>query len=72
MPLKASIAELGLFADLNLYGKLVFYQRGFIFVDQKLNSFVLSYDDIEHINFYVVSYHSLIMLLYRLMSTGLK
>jgi len=57
-PLKNSIAEIGRFSDLNLYGKLVFYQSGFIFMDHKLNAFVLSYEDIEHICFYVVSKNS--------------
>jgi hypothetical protein len=42
-----------LFNDINLMGKLVFYERGFIYVDNRLNSFVLSYEDIEHIHFYL-------------------
>jgi hypothetical protein len=36
-----------------LGGKLVFYEKGFIFIDNKLNAIVLSYDDIEFINFYL-------------------
>ena len=51
MAVKESLSEL--FSDINLLGKLVFYENGFIFVDQKLNSFVLSYTDIEYIDFYV-------------------
>lgn len=52
MAVKEPLNEI--FQDLNLFGKLVFYDKGFIFVDVKLNSFVLSYLDIEHIIFYVV------------------
>ena len=40
------------FDDIMLNGKLVFYERGFIFVDKKINAFVLSYEDIEEIKFY--------------------
>lgn len=36
-----------------LGGKLVFYEKGFIFVDTKLNAIVLSYDEILNINFYL-------------------
>jgi hypothetical protein len=34
-------------------GKMVFYDTGFIFVDNRLNSFVFSFDSIEHIFFYL-------------------
>lgn len=51
MPTKEPLNQL--FPDLNLFGKLVFYANGFIFVDQKLNCFVLSYEDITHLNFHV-------------------
>lgn len=50
MPTKEPLNQL--FPDLNLLGKLVFYHDGFIFVEQKLNSFVLSYADIERLVFY--------------------
>ncbi|CDW75335.1 UNKNOWN [Stylonychia lemnae] len=39
--------------DVNLFGKLVFYEQGFIFVDQKLNCFVVTYPEVETVNFYV-------------------
>jgi len=52
MPVKADYSDL--YSDFNLFGKLVFYEKGFIFVDQRLNSFVLSYPEIVEINFYIV------------------
>lgn len=42
-----------------LNGKLIFYERGFIFVDKKINAFVLSYEDIEEIKFYQGTKHIL-------------
>lgn len=51
MPTKEPLSQL--FPDLNLIGKLVFYSGGFIFVDQRLNCFVLSYEDIAQLNFHV-------------------
>ncbi len=53
MPVKESLSNL--LSDINLFGKLVFYEQGLIFVDHKLNSFVLSYADIDYVYFYVVS-----------------
>lgn len=51
MPVKEPFNEL--FGDFNIFGKLVFYEQGLIFVDNKLNCFVLSYPEIEHIVFYM-------------------
>ena len=39
--------------DLILGGKLVFYEKGIVFMDNKLNAIVLAYDDISSINFYL-------------------
>jgi hypothetical protein len=51
VPLKDQFKEY--FADLVLNGKLVFYETGFIYVDLKLGSSVLAYDDILELNFYL-------------------
>jgi hypothetical protein len=41
------------FNDIILVGKLVFYDDGFIFVDNKINAIVLPYKLISNVNFYV-------------------
>jgi len=51
LPIKNEYADA--FDDVVLNGKLVFYQFGFIFVDNKLNAFVLPYDLVKELNFYV-------------------
>lgn len=51
LPIKEEFADA--FDDFPLNGKVVFYECGFIFVDIKLNAFVLPYDLIKQLNFYV-------------------
>jgi len=51
LPLKQQYSEF--FQDFVLNGKLVFYQNGFIFVDNRIYAIVLSYDDIAELNFYL-------------------
>jgi hypothetical protein len=51
LPIKEQFV--GYFQDIVLNGKWSFYDKGFIFTDQRLNAFVLGYDDIESLNFYV-------------------
>lgn len=51
LPLKEQYADQ--FDDIVLNGKLVFYEKGMIFVDNKLHAFVMPYDLVEHMNVYV-------------------
>lgn len=41
------------FDDIVLNGKLVFYEHGFIFTDNKLNAIALPYKQISKLNFYL-------------------
>lgn len=36
-----------------IVSKMVFYEKGIIIVDQRMNTFVYSYSDIEFVNFYL-------------------
>ena len=41
------------FDDVPLNGKMLFYQRGFIFMDNRLHAMVMPYEQIKNLNFYV-------------------
>lgn len=41
-----------MFSDFVLTGKLVFYEKGIIFVDNRVYCLVMSYEDIEEITFH--------------------
>jgi hypothetical protein len=41
------------FDDVPLNGKMLFYQRGFIFIDNRLHALVMPYEQIKNLNFYV-------------------
>lgn len=51
LPIKTDFADT--FDDIPLNGKIIFYQFGFIFVDNKLNAFVIPYEMVAELNFYV-------------------
>lgn len=51
LPLKEQFV--GYFQDIVLSGKWAFYEKGFIFMDQRLNAIAYGYDDIEAFNFYI-------------------
>lgn len=51
LPIREEYADV--FDDFPLNGKLLFYQYGFIYVDIKLNAFVLPYDLVKELNFYI-------------------
>ena len=51
LPIKTEFADA--FDDLPLNGKMLFYQYGFIYVDNRLNAFVLPYDLVKELNFYI-------------------
>jgi hypothetical protein len=51
LPIKEDLK--GEFDDIVLNGKLVFYQKGMIFVDSKLHSIVLPWCMIKEMNVYV-------------------
>jgi hypothetical protein len=42
-----------IFEDVVLNGKIVFYQKGFIFVDNKIHALAMPYDHVKEMNFYV-------------------
>ena len=50
MPVKEEFSDK--FEDLILYGKIVFYDEGFIFVDNKLNAVVIPYTLVKCITFF--------------------
>jgi len=52
IPVQASYKQLGFMKDLLLLGKLVFFENGFIYVDTRLNAFMILYEDIQEVNFY--------------------
>lgn len=51
LPVKTEDADV--FDDVVLNGKIVFYQKGFIFVDNKVHAIALPYDHVSQMNFYV-------------------
>jgi hypothetical protein len=51
LPVKEQLTEY--IHDIVLSGKWAFYEKGFIFVDNRLNAIVLGYDDIESFKFFV-------------------
>ena len=51
MPVKEEFADV--FDDVPLNGKMLFYEYGFIFMDNRLNAIVMPYRQIEYLNFYV-------------------
>lgn len=53
LPIKDEFAAQ--FDDIVLNGKLVFYEKGMIFVDNKLHAFVLPYELIASMNVHVTN-----------------
>ena len=51
LPLKEEYTDT--FEDVVLNGKIVFYEKGLIYVDNKIHALALPYDHIEALNFYV-------------------
>ena len=51
LPIKEQFADY--FGDVVLSGKWAFYEKGFIFLDHRLNAIVIGYDDIESFTFYI-------------------
>lgn len=51
LPIKKDYADA--FDDVPLNGKLLFYQRGFIFMDNRLHAIVVPYEQVKALNFYV-------------------
>lgn len=54
LPMKSSYSDM--FHDFVLSGKLVFYEKGLIFVDNRVYCLAISYEDLDEINFYSVKY----------------
>ena len=51
MPVKEEYADI--FDDVILIGKLVFYENGFVFQDNKINTIALPYDHVKEMTFHV-------------------
>ena len=51
MPVRPEYANV--FGDVPLNGKMLFYEHGFIFMDNRLNAFVMPYSQVKNLNFYV-------------------
>lgn len=52
IPVQASYKQFAFMKDLLLLGKLVFFENGFIYLDTRLNAFMILYEDIQEVNFY--------------------
>lgn len=50
LPVKPEFQEV--FDDVVLNGKLVFYQKGMVFVDNKIDAIVLPFENVEQMNVY--------------------
>jgi hypothetical protein len=51
LPVQPEYADV--FEDVVLNGKIVFYEKGFIFVDIKVHAIAMPYDHVSEMNFYV-------------------
>jgi len=52
IPIRDELKQRGFMKDFILLGKLIFYENGFIYVDNRLNAFMILYSDILEVNFY--------------------
>ena len=55
IPVKEEYGDV--FDDIVLNGKLVFYEKGFIFIDNKLQALSLPYTHVDKMNFYLTKDH---------------
>lgn len=46
IPVRDELKQRGFMKDFILLGKLIFYENGFIYVDNRLNAFMILYSDI--------------------------